>query len=143
MREYTEVKKVEVELERRLSTVTCNKCGVSEDRSDGNCNSEYGDYYDTGYDDTFASFETNFGYGSRYDNEHWSFDLCEECLTELVKTFVVVPDGFGEDSYCVKYPQVMFDEWKETGQFDVEAGMTTEEIAENGGSVYGEETEDE
>ena len=140
MREYIEVEKVEVELERRLSAVTCNKCGVSEDRSGGNCEDYYGDKY--GYDDNFARFETNFGYGSRYDNENWSFDLCEDCLTELVKTFKVVPTGFGEDSYSVAYPQVMFDNWKETGQVDLEAGMTAEEIAENGGSIYGESDED-
>jgi len=136
MRTYNEVEETRVDIDYKLTSVTCNKCGVSEDRN-------VGDFSDDGYDDNFASFRTHFGYGSRYDNERWQFDLCEGCLTELVKTFAVVPEGFGQDSYFATYPQVMFDKWKETGELDLEAGMTAEEIEENGGSIYEPFSEDE
>lgn len=127
MREYKTIKQtVDVNV---LQSVTCNKCGSHSVENDQSCNQEY------------QTFQTSFGYGSRYDMESWRFELCEDCLTELVKSFKYVPDGFGEDSFYAKYPQIMFEHWKETGEVDLEAGMTPEEIAEQGGSIYVEEDE--
>lgn len=118
----------EVITNQRIVEITCNKCGLASTEDN------YGF-------DKFQEFSTSFGYGSRYDGEHWRFDLCDKCLTELVKSFKIVPDGFGEDSYYAVYPQIMFDNWKKTGVVDLEAGMTEEEIAERGGSIYVDEEE--
>lgn len=130
MREYKSIKQtIEVNV---LQNITCNKCGDSSvENDDQTCHERY------------QTFQTSFGYGSRYDMEAWSFELCEDCLTELVRSFKHVPDGFGEDNYCAKYPQIMFEHWKETGVVDLEAGMTKEEIASHGGSIYLDESEEE
>jgi hypothetical protein len=123
----------EVVMNHKLISVTCNKCSKRST--------------DEGYGHkSFQEFNTSFGYGSRYDSQNWSFDLCDDCLTELIQSFKIVPTGFGESSYYATYPQIMFDEWKETGVVDLEAGMTEEEIAANGGSIYtsdGEQEEDD
>jgi len=36
----------------------------------------------------------------------------------------------------------MFEKWKETGIVDLEAGMTPEEIEENGGIIYVDRDDD-
>lgn len=126
MRETEDIQ--ETVTNQRIVKVICNKCGDKSTEED----------YDF---ERFQEFSISFGYGSRYDSEHWRFDLCDECLTELVRSFKVVPQGFGEDSYYATYPQIMFDEWKVTGVVDLEAGMTKEEIAERGGSIYVDDDE--
>lgn len=128
MREFKNLEKTKTYTQ--LVKVSCNKCG------DANTDEEYDK-------ERFSEINLTFGYGSDYDNERWSFDLCDDCLTELVKSFKHVPDGFGEDIYYAKYPQVMFERWKETGKIDLEAGMTPEEIENQGGSIYSEYFEDE
>lgn len=128
MRDFKYVK--ETAVKRRLVNVTCNKCG------DQSTEEEYDN-------EKFSEFSASFGYGSKYDSERWGFDLCDDCLTDLVKTFKHVPDGFGEDSYYAEYPQTMFEKWKETGVVDLEAGMTAEEIEARGGSVYQDLTEED
>lgn len=110
--------------------VTCNKCGASSTRKNEH------DHY---FSNEFQTFHTNFGYGSKYDNERWEFDLCDDCLTELLKTFMYGPSGFGQDSHIAHDEQATFQKWKETGVVDLEAGMTKEEIEKNGGSIYGED----
>lgn len=112
-----------ITIDSELVKVTCNKCG------DKNIEEEY-DY------ERFSEISLSFGYGSMYDSEHWSFDLCGNCLTDLVRTFKHVPDGFGEDNHYATYPQAMFEHWKETGEVDLEIGMTSEEIETRGGSIY-------
>jgi hypothetical protein len=42
--------------------------------------------------DTFQSFQLNFGYGSKFDEQTWTFDLCEKCLEEFIHTFQIKPD---------------------------------------------------
>lgn len=42
--------------------------------------------------DTFQSFQLNFGYGSKFDEQTWTFDLCEKCLEEFIHTFQIMPD---------------------------------------------------
>jgi hypothetical protein len=34
-------------------------------------------------------FRVSFGYDSKYDGELWKFDLCEDCIEEIVNTFKV------------------------------------------------------
>ena len=131
MRSYE--KDEEIVVNQKLTSISCNKCGT---------NSSYAMNGEQLHDmEEFQEFNTSFGYGSRYDMERWSFDLCDDCLTELIKSFRIAPNGFGEDSYYAVYPQAMFNKWKETGEVDLEAGMTKEEITERCGSIYMSEEE--
>ncbi len=136
MRTYEEKEVVLTRMERLPLSVTCNKCGKTAGLQGEDYEREWGA-------NEFQRFSLHFGYGSRYDMESWGFDLCEDCLTELIRTFKHVPDGFGQDCHRAKYPQIMFEKWKETGIVDLEAGMTPEEIAEDGGSIYVDIEEDE
>jgi hypothetical protein len=129
LREYEETEITVVKKESVPSSVTCNKCGKSQKL--------HGEDYQRNWQaGKYQSFYCSFGYGSSYDMERWDFDLCESCLTDLVHTFKIVPNGFGEDDYTAWHPQIMFDEWKTTGSINLEAGMTQEELEENGGSIY-------
>ena len=83
----------------------CNKCGQVVN------------------DDTHIhSISLGFGYGSKYDNQNWQFEMCEGCLVDMVKGFKLTPTGFNE-SYCdpettsQEYQQI-FENWKETGKWE-------------------------
>jgi len=128
MREYET--KERVIHETKIVNVKCNKCKKESSKE------MWGEVL-------FQQFGCSFGYGSRYDMESWSFDLCEDCLTDIVRTFALVPDGWSADRYNPYYPQVTFDKWKETGEIDIEAGMTPEQIEEQGGSIYANCEDDE
>lgn len=65
-----------------LSALTCNKCGVSQAISE-----DPAENLSTQYE--FQSFKFRFGFGSKFDEEKWSFDLCEGCLEEFVNTFKI------------------------------------------------------
>ncbi|PTX59984.1 hypothetical protein C8P63_110129 [Melghirimyces profundicolus] len=67
-----------------VSEWICNKCGKSV-QADSND-------FET---DLIHSFQTEFGYGSGFDMEEWSWELCEDCLVDIVRTFQFAPDGFG------------------------------------------------
>lgn len=136
MRKQIKKEVITKKIEYQDTSVTCNKCGKEEVLTAD-------DYQKEWQANEFQSFSCYFGYGSRYDMESWEFDLCEECLTELIKTFKIVPDGFAEDIYIAYHPQIMFDKWKETGIIDLEAGMTKDEIKENGGSIYSDTRDEE
>lgn len=86
MREYEVVVKKEKELQ--LKFVTCNKCGKTKKL--------YGEDYKKAWEaEEFKSFSCSFGYGSKFDTENWIFDLCEDCLEDIVNTFKIKPEGFG------------------------------------------------
>lgn len=72
--------KVQVEQEQ-LSTITCNKCGVTARITN--------DLTGLAGENQFQQFELHFGYGSNYDDETWTFDLCEDCLNEFTSTFAI------------------------------------------------------
>lgn len=135
MRKYIEKEIIEKHNEYIEKSVTCNKCGKLKVL-------EGEDYTREWQANEFQSMHCSFGYGSGYDQERWQFDLCEDCLTDIVREFKIVPDGFGQDQYIAYHPQTMFEKWKETGVIDLEAGMTKEEIEENGGSIYSDEEVD-
>jgi hypothetical protein len=131
MRKKEYIKDYKLVEEEKMISISCNKCGNKKELNIKveNSNDEYSI-------NEFQEFNCSFGYGSKYDNERWSFDLCDNCLTELVKSFKQAPEGFGNSGYYATYPEIMFEEWKETGQINIEAGMTKDEIDANGGSVY-------
>lgn len=117
--------------------IGCNKCGKTVHLNKDDIEIEH-------QREEFSEINLSFGYGNRYDSQRWSFDLCEDCLTALIKSLKYVPEGFGEDSYYAVYPQTMFEHWKKTGEIDLESGMTQEEIDLRGGSIYsGEEDKNE
>jgi len=102
------------------STVTCNKCGET---------------IEPYYADDMQTIHLSFGYESRFDGEKWSFDLCDNCLLDVVKTFKHVPTGFLDDSlYSVindqEEHQKVFDHWKNTGEWEDMRFKTYEEIVE-------------
>lgn len=82
MRKYKLLEKKVKDFE--LTSITCNKCGTKHA------------FHGEGKDYMCHSFEINFGYGSKFDEEGWKFDLCENCLVELVNSFVYKPEGYRE-----------------------------------------------
>ena len=68
-----------------LASITCNKCGKTTELSKDDPNKFYKEYL-------FQSFSLNFGYGSKFDDETWKFDICEDCLEQFVNTFAIKPD---------------------------------------------------
>ncbi|MDN4493357.1 hypothetical protein [Ureibacillus aquaedulcis] len=85
MRDYKQIEKTEIDY--KLSSITCNKCGTTHTFKSENQFTEW-------QEETFQSFDFTFGYGSKFDEEHWKFDLCEDCLEELVDSFVHKPEGY-------------------------------------------------
>jgi len=93
MREYTAVK-VDKLVEAK---VTCNKCGMIYD------NETFDPEMPQGYEewqwDTIHAFKVDFGYGSSHDMERWKFDLCENCIEELVDSFKIKAQKLGTDPF--------------------------------------------
>ena len=81
MKEFKTVEKTVEE----LAALTCNKCGctkpVNEDSLEGIAASQ-----------EYQSFNLHFGYGSKFDDQVWEFDLCDNCLEEFVGTFAIKPE---------------------------------------------------
>lgn len=48
----------------------CDKCGAESHSEDGN-----------------TEVDIHFGYGSDYDMEHWTFDICDKCIKEFTDSF--------------------------------------------------------
>lgn len=67
--------------EKVISTVTCNYCGKHLEISD----LDPEPYLPA----TFQSFEFEGGYGSEFDYERISFDLCDDCLSRLFEKFLI------------------------------------------------------
>jgi hypothetical protein len=60
----------------------CNKCGLTLDNE-----TQYG--LEEWQADFIHKFKVSFGYGSLRDGESVDFDLCENCLEELFKSFKI------------------------------------------------------
>ncbi|WP_310876957.1 hypothetical protein [Priestia megaterium] len=95
----------------------CNKCGNKAEQ--GNNFMSEGFLWNA----QFKNIELGFGYLSKFDNETWKFTLCEECVLDMVKTFKHVPQGFYIDSTptsieTTEQHQVVFNHWKETGEWE-------------------------
>ena len=72
--------------------VVCNRCGLTFDDT----NSQYG--YEEWQWDTIHEFDIEFGYGSKHDLDGWTFDLCEDCIEEIVTTFKIKPESILTES---------------------------------------------
>lgn len=102
-------------------SVVCNKCGKESIKKED----------DHWFGEDFQHIHLSFGYGSSFESERWSFDLCDGCLIDIVRTFKYVPDGFKQDYTEVKFvkdPQKTFEKWKETGEWEEFADYTYEEL---------------
>lgn len=103
----------------------CNKCG-KEFIKDQNDN--WNDFYDA----EIHGVGFSFGYGSPFDGERWEYDVCEQCMVDYIKTFQYVPEGFKQNEYHLLTPeqhQKVFDNWKETGEWEEFKFATYEDIA--------------
>jgi len=58
---------------QEVDSITCNKCGKPINN----------------YWDTFVSVEKQWAYGTQWDGETHSFDLCEHCYRELIAQFTI------------------------------------------------------
>lgn len=71
------------EIERvKIKSIICNCCGKESE-------SELPEFED------FENVQINFGFGSRYDGDSWTMDLCTPCLMNFFKTFKHKPTVTG------------------------------------------------
>lgn len=83
--------------------ITCNKCGIHHETT-GLPND-----YNT---NKFQDIVLHFGYGSKFDGESISFDLCDSCIEDLIKSFKHVPDGLESRQGELYMSQEEFEEYK-------------------------------
>lgn len=83
MKEYEEIliKKVK-EIPK---SITCNKCGKSISLMGTELEREF-------QANAFQTIHLGFKYGSKFELEHWKFELCEDCLGEFIATFKYPPE---------------------------------------------------
>lgn len=69
--------KDEATVEKKVMTVKCNCCGknIETDKF--------------GYTSDYLSVEKRWGYGSSFDNEVHSFDICEDCYKNFINNFKI------------------------------------------------------
>ncbi len=60
-----------------VSKIICNKCGKEIERKNGRL------------EEDVLQVEKRWGYPSEKDNEVHSFDLCEDCYDEIIRTFLI------------------------------------------------------
>lgn len=103
MREVVEVTKTIEVKEIESQNAICNKSGKKIQVTNS---------------DDFTHLNLRFGYASRFDGQSWRFDLSDEAMLDIVRTFKIVPEGFmldaGEEMTQGQH-QAMFDRWKKTG----------------------------
>jgi hypothetical protein len=70
-----------------LSLVKCNMCGAEFSNGEE-------EFYDSEniIPDVIHQFKVSFGYGSKFDGVSIQFDLCDDCLEKIFKSFVVPVD---------------------------------------------------
>ncbi len=73
MKIIKEVQSTKVVTEKETSGVLCDRCGK--------------DFYLRQYELDGTNFEMHFGYSSRFDDEWWSFDCCDDCAEWLKGEF--------------------------------------------------------
>ncbi|RLC46742.1 MAG: hypothetical protein DRH57_05500 [Candidatus Cloacimonadota bacterium] len=63
----------------KIVAITCNCCGKTVE----------GDHVE--YASDIETWEHDFGYGSRFDMDRVSMDICDDCYANWIKTFVHPP----------------------------------------------------
>ncbi len=127
-------KQIEIVTEEREVVIEesacCNKCGKKFIKDDGN------KYW---WDAQLHGFSVGGGYGSRWDGGDFSFDLCENCIEELVRTFKIYPNGFMDTGYAFAEnddKQKIFENWKQTGEWEELMNCTYEELVQATGLIH-------
>ena len=119
MKKYELVTKTVEQKERVLAAEICDCCGKGfEPDPDG-------------FDNGVKTLSASFGYGSDFDEETWVWEMCTDCLIEMIKTFKYPPRGFMSPwslGDVEKDRQKVFDKWKKTGEWDHFMDYTDEEI---------------
>lgn len=75
MRETKEI--TETVTKTETSVVVCNRCGKKVEGEDAQ------------YSSDITDVRVEFGYGSKFDTDVWEFDICDDCIEEITKSFVV------------------------------------------------------
>lgn len=82
-----EVKKIiEEKVKFKTISITCNKCWNKETWKMAEL-----------WMNWYSEFNVMFGYGSKHDWDTWSFDLCDDCLENIIKNFKYKPSSI--DNY--------------------------------------------
>jgi hypothetical protein len=63
-----------------VNTVSCNSCGKTIV-----CD-------EFGFGGDMTELNVTFGYGSRFDNSLWTFDLCDDCIDAITEKFQIPID---------------------------------------------------
>lgn len=75
-----------------IESIVCNKCGK--------------EYNDKKWVGRLHEFSIDFAhYYSQFDTQKWSFDLCDDCVFEIVRTFKHLPDGFLAEGSTAQFLQ--------------------------------------
>lgn len=86
MRKYDK-KLQEVEV---LTHIKCNNCGKTDKLLEKEEPVDMiRDMFVTSH---YHNFNIVFNYGSKFDTEQWSFDLCEDCIEEITNNFKIPID---------------------------------------------------
>lgn len=106
-----------------------------------------GDAFEPNYSDTTQEFATVDKNNSRYPTP-FKFELCETCLTKIVKTFKIVPENFmNETAYVPSFMsdhdlhQKLFDEWKSTDKWNCDENPYKEYYKYSGNEININESE--
>ncbi|HEY8890879.1 MAG TPA: hypothetical protein VIM70_11550 [Clostridium sp.] len=73
-----------------LDSLACNCCG---------------EYFTIDQSQSMQSFALDFGYASRHDMEHWSFDICDKCIEKIVDGFKIAPEITGNEEESWDYQE--------------------------------------
>jgi len=60
------------ELINKVSSITCDKCKKTDTDEDWS---------------NITTIDINFGFGSKFDTEQWTMDLCDDCIEELLSDY--------------------------------------------------------
>jgi hypothetical protein len=117
--------------EEFVSEVTCNRCGKGHktqysERSGGISSSHNNPNMQ------HQEISLSFSPHSMFSTQKWKFDLCEECLLSIIRDFKLVPEGFMETALPNRFPQLQFDNWKQTGKWDWRYGYSDDMLMSMG-----------
>jgi hypothetical protein len=104
--------------------ITCNRCGAKKDVMTN--------YNPLDVQDFYQEISLSFPPHSMFSNQHWKFDLCDECLLTIVRDFKLVPEGFMKTALPNRFPQLQFDNWKQTGKWDWRYGYSDDMLMSMG-----------
>ncbi len=80
MKVFTE----KADIRQELTDVRCNSCGRALQKNEA------------GYFEDYLSISKKWGYHSPMDGEQHEIDICIDCYQDMVKGFLIPPDG-GQD----------------------------------------------